>query len=138
MKKLISLLTVLACSVCFFSGCSGSEKTSEPEGSVKDSAITDDWEVYSWTVDGETYYSKDAEDTSKIPSFYTEDGENFYLTITGENEYRGTIQENEDGTYELCNEGSEKTVHVVIEGNTLTLEYDSGANVVFVSDDSAE
>ncbi len=110
-----------------FASCSN-----EPENKP----ITSTWKYQSITdPNGRIEGTTSLDDPDKLPKFISEDGETFWMTITGANEYRGTIEEIGDGHYRLHHKGSDKTVEVKIDGDIMELGFPNGSILTFKAAD---
>lgn len=94
-------------------------------------SITSKWVIESWTIDGETSYPLPGDDESSLPRFNSDDGETFFLTVTGEKEYRGDLIPQEDGTYQLKYGDNPNILTAKIDGDKLTITLPTGTSMTF-------
>ena len=107
---------------------------SEDAGFTEKPSIRSEWKIESWTTNGETGYPLEGEDESVLPRFHSDDGKSFFLTITGEKEYRGDLVLMEDGTYQLKYEDNPNVLTAKIDGKKLTITLPSGSGLTFVTE----
>ncbi|MBR2524231.1 MAG: hypothetical protein IKE53_07335 [Clostridiales bacterium] len=133
LAKICALILTAVMAISAVSCSAGGDNADQAGQEQEQATITSDWEFYSVTTDGNTSYASEA--LSNIvgpePSFSSEDGETFTLTITGDKQYHGTITENEDGTWELHNGDNPNTLNVSISGNELTVHITDSKYLVF-------
>ncbi len=98
-------------------------------------SITSKWKIESWTLNGVTSYPQPEDDESVLPKFNSDDGATFFLTVTGENEYRGDLIPQADGTYQLKHGDNENILTAEIDGNKLTITLPSGTCMTFVTEE---
>ena len=103
-------------------------------GLTAEPSISSEWKIESWTTNGETGYPLEGEDESILPRFHSDDGKSFFLTITGEKEYRGDLVLMEDGTYQLKYEDNPNVLNAKIDGKKLTITLPSGSSLTFVTE----
>ena len=96
--------------------------------------ITSKWVIESWTINGETSYPLPVDDESQLPSFNSDDGETFFLTVTGAKEYRGDLIPQEDGSYQLKYGDNPNILTAKIEDDKLTITLPTGTSMTFVAE----
>ncbi len=97
-------------------------------------SITSKWVIESWSIDSETSYPLSIDDESQLPSFNSDDGKTFFLTVTGAKEYRGDLIPQEDGSYQLKYGDNPNVLTAVIEGDRLTITLPTGTYMTFVAE----
>ena len=89
LAKICALILTAVMAISAVSCSAGGDNADQAGQEQEQATITSDWEFYSVTTDGNTSYASEA--LSNIvgpePSFSSEDGETFTLTITGDKQY---------------------------------------------------
>jgi hypothetical protein len=120
----ISLIILIACV-----SCAVASKVNE---NAQTAPITSKWTFDHATNDGKNVHRYLFDKEEDLPHF-SSDGENFRFNITPGNEYTGTIELNDDGTYTLYRNGDkDKRIRASITGNALTVYTTDDSTVVFV------
>lgn len=126
-KKLFVIIltvTVMAVGALVFSSC-GTKP--EPTGEID---ITSNWSFYSVTGDDGTVYRETYDREENLP-FFVCDGTAFEISTVPGTVRRGTVTENEDGTFTLTMDENGREFQAVIEGNMLVIYFGQGRELAF-------
>lgn len=124
MKK--KLFTTLCCALLTAGLLCGCGRDGEAKGGTADSALASDWELASFTVNGETTNAADMvpEVRKKAPGFTCSDGVNCVFSNNGK-DHPGTVKE-ENGKYVIEFDDTDQDMICTIDGDTLTIVNSKG------------
>ena len=128
-KKVIVVVLSLAV-LLGFTAC-GEMKSKVNENAAL-APITSEW-TYDHLVSHGEYVPRYIFISDKNNPHFSSDGSTFTLSVVPGKEYTGEVEKIDDANYILHKSGSDKSVDVIIAGNSLTVKIDDDHEVVFVA-----
>ena len=127
-KKVIVVVLSLAV-LLGFTACG--EMKSKVNENAAQASITAEW-TYDHAISKGEYVPRYIYTSDKNSPHFSSDGSTFTMNIVPDKEYTGEVEKIDDCNYRLHNPSSDKTVDVIIAGNSLTVKISDEYLIVFV------